>query len=123
MKPRLLDALVHEKVMGIPTSIVTDPEELAFRSEPEPEGSGEVDSDGVWWFIPRYSADISAAWRVVERITAPPRTVEEAERAANIRFFYWWQKANLCCESSAEAARSICIGALKAIGVPAEGGK
>jgi len=62
-----------------------------------------------------YSTDIAAAWLVVERITEPPRTVEEAGRAANTQFCYWWRNADLCVHTASEAAALICRAALRVL--------
>jgi hypothetical protein len=53
---------------------------------------------------PNYSTDISAAWKVVEKITTPG--------AANVNFYWWWKGADVHCMSSAEAAHAICRAAL-----------
>lgn len=47
--------------------------------------------------IPHYSTDIAAAWQVIERITRVPQSLDESHRAANTRFYYWWEtEADLC---------------------------
>jgi hypothetical protein len=66
---------------------------------------------------PDYCGSISDAWKVVERITSPPQTMEEAHQAANTKFMFWWQTKgqDLWCFSAEEAAEAICLAALKAI--------
>lgn len=58
--------------------------------------------------VPRYSTNIADAWRVVERITAPPATIEEARRAWNTKFVFLFTQEALWAYSAADAAYKIC---------------
>ena len=60
---------------------------------------------------------MSDAWQVVEHITRPPQSREEALQAANTRFGFWFDKANLWSYSAQEAAEAICLAALRACGI------
>ena len=65
--------------------------------------------------LPNYSTDIAAAWGVVEKIIAIPRTEEEARRMANTKFGYWFDKAYLWSMTAGKAATEICRLALLAV--------
>ncbi|HLZ63091.1 MAG TPA: hypothetical protein VKR06_39675 [Ktedonosporobacter sp.] len=67
--------------------------------------------------IPRYTQNMDAAWLVVEQITQPPHSAEEAMQAANTRFALWWEMATLWAYSREDAAAEICIAALRAAGI------
>jgi hypothetical protein len=106
---REMDALVAVHVMG-----------WQFEQRPPDVYMGYIDPRGSFRLseeIPAYSTDINRAWLVVERITRPPETPEEAHRAANTRFGFWWGEANLWAYTSQEAAHAICLAALRANGV------
>ena len=127
---RKMDALVAERVMGFRREVDDTSDYNGVRHGNEvliPPGEtldslrdmlprkGEIPFG--YFVTARYSTDIAAAWQVVERITQPPLTAEEAERAANTRFGFWWDEANLWAYSAPEAALLICRAALKAAGV------
>ena len=72
---RALDALVAEKVMGepMPTDVPDDIIGLIMRSQPSPGGAWVcvvryADGDVPTWEPRRFSANIAAAWEVVEKI-------------------------------------------------------
>lgn len=107
MHSRELDAIIATYVMGW------------VHNPPGIRGLGWLTSEQKMigdHALPAFSTDIAAAWRVVERITRVPQSQEEAERAANTKFGYWFEGAHLWAYSSAEAAHAICIAALVAIG-------
>lgn len=101
---REMDCLVAEKVMG-------------WQRAPEYQFPNWLRPDGCWvWSsaIMPYSTNIAHAWDVVERITRVPQSLEELRRAANTKFYYWWEaNSDLCCHSAPEAALLICRAALK----------
>lgn len=104
---RELDALIAEHVMG-----------LHFDTDPEhPQDKIWMDANGGYvcnaqMYYHQFSQDIRDAWRVVEKITAPPATYEEAERMSNTKFCNWFDHANLWALSASEAAFAICQAAL-----------
>lgn len=71
-----------------------------------------------WGMLPHYSTEIGDAWLVVERVTRIPQSLAEAERAANTRFAYWFERTPLWSMSASEASLAICRAALAAYGVP-----
>jgi hypothetical protein len=125
---RELDALVAEKVMGLPllwahkvwsmedwltTDYPTEQNTMAIVNEDK----GDRISMPKFLVIPHYSTDIGAAWLVVERVTRIPESDEEATRAANTRFALWFERTSLWAMTAKEAAHAICMGALEAVGV------
>lgn len=71
-------------------------------------------------FDPLHSLD--AAWLVVERVTRPPQSREEAVQGANTQFMLWWIHVDLWACTREAAANEICLAALKACGVEVENG-
>ena len=118
---REMDALIAEKVFGIiwdetrcricgwpiAESIEKGCTKEDCSMRPRPKRRADEHSN--------FSTDIAAAWLVVEKITAPPKTIEEARRAANTTFGYWFNDANLWACSAREAAEAICRAALLAV--------
>lgn len=116
---REMDALVAERVFGWEWFEVGDTKHTRMLRPADRFTYGAIaDRDGVKYLsgLPRYSTDVSDAWLVVEHITRPPATLKEAERAANTRFGFWWDKANLWAYEAPEAAAAICRAALEAVG-------
>lgn len=105
------NALVAEKVFGRTIYRHNTWGRWLFYHETKP---------GLTEAIPDYVRNLNDARLVVERITMPPTTSEEAERAANTRFGFWFDKACLWALTSREAAEAVCLHALKAKGVDIE---
>jgi ABC-type glycerol-3-phosphate transport system substrate-binding protein len=100
------NALVAEKVMGV--SVVTFP-----------NGAHATTDDGVTISgIPKpYTTDMNAAWDVVERMASPE---DDAFDYNPLCFTNWWDSTSLWGAKRNEAARMICIVALRACGVDVE---
>ena len=116
-----LDRLVATEVMGetIPEFIPENALTLQLTDSPvkSPQGNwlclcNYDEGDIPTWRPVPYSTDISAAWQVVERITEPPKTEEEANQIANTKFALIWEDLNLWAFSAKEAATAICRAAL-----------
>jgi hypothetical protein len=107
-----LNALVEERVMGSPVLWNTNPN-YSDLIERYPHLKGRVIAVQYEWSkIPDYSGNISLAWSVLEHITWPPRTEEEADRGANVKFMQLFRAADLWAYSAQEAATMICKMAL-----------
>ena len=61
------------------------------------------------------SSNLALAWYVLEHVTSPPTTVEDAKRAANTRIALWFDKASLWAMTSEEAALALCQAMLEAV--------
>jgi hypothetical protein len=75
-----------------------------------------IGGDDRWtYFMAGWSplTRIQDAWMLVEKITSLPRTPEEAEKALNTRFMFWWNQANLWAYPAEKAAGLICAAILK----------
>jgi hypothetical protein len=59
-----------------------------------------------------YSTHIAYAWEVLEHVTWPPRSAEEADRGANVKFMQLFRAADLWAYSAKDAATMICKMAL-----------
>jgi len=62
--------------------------------------------------MPAWSSDIAAAWKVLERMTRPPRTEGEAIGMKNVRFSIRMDNACIYGMPAEQAARKICEAAL-----------
>ena len=69
---------------------------------------------GVMNNLPRYSTDIAAAWKVVEKITEPPKDIETSKRMSNTIFSRWFDTADLWACSASEASLKICHAVIRA---------
>lgn len=119
MQPgRELDALVAEKVMGLPVKWATDP----YREIGMPEKGRQPYLKGVaggvyydWADVPKYSTDIAAAWAVVERFTR--LNYDVALHTTREGWTCAFRGALLADAAQAPtAAHAICLAALKAVG-------
>lgn len=70
--------------------------------------------------LPRYSISLDAAWQVVERVTRPPQSREEALCWGGPQFALWFEQTTLWSLSREEAANELCKIALRACGVEVE---
>lgn len=134
---RELDALVAERVMGLPVKWGEDPyREIGMPSkegrQPHLKGrAGGVEYD--WAPVPRYSTDIAAAWQVVEHLaTRPPYMAVEVSNLGvpharvihsygSARFQQWeaWVESTDIPDPrpfSERCALAICLAALRATG-------
>lgn len=117
MKPgRELDALVAEKVMGIKTEYysgcLVEKVSAHFEQRVYP----------LDYLIPEYSTDISAAWKVVERIEKRfvlqkvflPHSDQPSFSAhfSNEKVIDFWREGSV----APTASHAICLAALKTIG-------
>lgn len=64
--------------------------------------------------------DLNDAWQLVERVTQPPQSQEEAQQFRSTRFMFWFEKANLWACTREEAATALCVAALRACGMEVE---
>ena len=48
---------------------------------------------------------MTLAWKCIEWVTTPPKTLEMAGAALNARFAYWWDANHLWAETAADAQR------------------
>jgi hypothetical protein len=107
---RALDAQIAERVFGWKRDdpIYDGPEPLFVR----PEGGSRFLSE-----LPRYSADIAAAWTVVERCTAiGPFGYRDVNGLPIATWFMaHFEAAGLWAHTATEAAEKICRIALLAI--------
>ena len=101
-----IDELVARRVMGL--KVVEDP--LAIRGV----SVGFAGREGC--DLPRYSADVSVAWAVVEvfNVRCDKNTPDEKLRQI-FRFRQHPGIVNLGCKSASEAALTICKAALEAM--------
>lgn len=79
---------------------------------------GIREKDGEFYdevFNPLYS--IEDAWSIVEAMSQPPRTLEQAKQQAYAKFALWWEKANLWACSRQEACDEICKASLSVLGL------
>lgn len=51
-------------------------------------------------------ANMSLAWKCIEWVTAPPKTLKMSEAALNTKFGYWWQGNAMWAETAADAQRA-----------------
>lgn len=113
LTPSQKDAEVHEKVMGHARRFATHTNGTragdAFNYNVISWQTGGPD-------MPRYSQSMDDAWLVVERVTRPPQSREEALHFNATQFMFWWKQAELWACSSTEAANEICMAALRALG-------
>ena len=58
--------------------------------------------------------NIAQAWQTLEKVTEPPRTLDDAKRALNSKIAYWFNHANLWACTANEVALEICINIKKA---------
>jgi hypothetical protein len=116
MKPgRELDALIAEKVMGIKHPITIHRDKTAYQW-----GSATDE----WEFLPEYSTDIAAAWKVVEKLGLCVWPTEDAKWFAFQDRFdssygeeYWFGGENFLSRYviADTAPHAICLAALKAL--------
>lgn len=122
---RELDALVAEKVMGFylhkRRDEWNDGDPYFYVTYPNFDGHG---SDELIHKIPNYSTDISAAWKVIEK-------VQESCGGIDLKFNRhdrMWEtdflaSDNDClilgCDGAPTVAHAICLAALKAVGYSA----
>lgn len=71
----------------------------------------EISTSAIPYFDPYHRID--HAWMVVERISEPPRTAEQARAAHNTKFMLWWNNNNLWTYTAPEVARAICEAVLE----------
>lgn len=122
---RELDALVAEKVMGLPVRWREDPyREIGMPvkgREPWLKGRANgVEYD--WAPVPRYSADMSAAWKIVDAMNARGHALN---RLAQIPYWACWfggpykdsdTDPPIVFGSGSTAPVAICAAALAAVG-------
>jgi len=94
---------------------IGDDEILAMEAGPELDELVARQVMGWTWDIHDFSTDIAEAWTVMEKVTAPPTTIEAARHAANTRFMHLWQKEHVWAMDAQEAATFICRAALLAV--------
>lgn len=101
------NALIAEKVFGRVIDRATTFGRLLMTREDQQELTEE---------IPHYTTSMDAAWLVVERVTQLPRTSEDPRHSALSNFAMWFNEADLWADTAQEAAKAICIAALRAYG-------
>jgi hypothetical protein len=74
-------------------------------------------------WIPRYTTSLDDTWQLVERVTQPPQSQEEALLFRSTRFMFWFEKANLWAYTREAAANALCVAALRACGMEVEYGQ
>lgn len=52
------------------------------------------------------SENMALAWKCIEWVTAPPKTLQMAEAALNTKFGYWWQGNAMWAETATDAQRT-----------------
>jgi len=124
---RQLDALVGRHIFGLDVKFAPQGEDggpVVYTGDRDwlQPGTPYYDAeDGRAWELPRYSSNIAAAWRVVERMAEMAKTATEANAPAEFRaaraFINWWKAERLWILPAPEAARRICLAALRAMGV------
>lgn len=109
-----LDRWLAENVMGWEfartTETWTDKGRGAFWCVHE-DGSNELICYTDNWSPTR---NIAQAWEVLEKVMAPPKTIEHAKRMPNTRFMLWFDSARLWAMTAQEAALEISVNAKKA---------
>lgn len=129
---RELDALVAERVFGLRVEILPAPEHGHQHGKNVPMEPQSCDPPpgmlGAWaamyWVIPRYSTDISAAWEVLERMRERGEWVLNVmadgyeidnHNAEAIPLKGWTWDDEWIAERADTAPLCICRAALKAI--------
>lgn len=119
-----LDAVVGEKVMGCQITSVTFEGRLWYRCACAGAPHGQEDSEGERSAaLQEYSADIAAAWQVVERILAIEKAKETYLPVFSVQTSPTGSSAvlqvGMGCEVAAENASTaplaICLAALKVL--------
>ena len=121
---RELDALVAEKVMGWKPYMFPNPiHGFGQPSELLMDAESAIELD----LIPRYSTDIAAAWKVVEKVKLNIITrYQDKWLCTNVGsdFQFWCEYPNRYenlnddsyCELGDTAPHAICLAALRAVG-------
>jgi len=65
--------------------------------------SGEFLPDDFDLYAP---VNMALAWRCIEWVTSPPKTLQMSEAALNTKFGYWWQGNAMWAETAADAQRA-----------------
>lgn len=124
---RQIDALVAEHVMGLK---LRAPDEMEYTQDREwADGETFVIDNGLAnaELVPKYSSNIAAAWRVVEKLQADGRLIdlgwapEVGPWGFAIKHTDWSGPVPIerssHCELADSAPLAICLAALKAAGV------
>lgn len=110
MDNREIDTLIAEKVMGWKLNY-----EFA-DSMGVPVVPHLRDQYDEWGLLPEFSTDISAAWQVVEKINSIKMDTEEGYQI-RAKFILSQDVKHFLTFSAQQAALTICLAALKAVGV------
>lgn len=137
LTPTQRDAIIHEKIFGLQVEPCQQPDDDEITLSCSACGHRYPDSLVEWTDpqevpyipskqkahtrpIPAYTSSLDAAWQLVERVTRPPQSQEEALQFRSTRFMFWFEKANLWACTREEAANELCLAALRACGVEVE---